>query len=397
MNTSSRTPPLAALLAAAFLAAALAACDNEFGIISSIQAEKEQTGTKLFLNTTVTKALAFNGSIYASSSRLYSRPASGGAWAAVPVASRSDYAILSIAASATKLYAAVLDSSGTGKVFGYDGASWTEVGLPTDIAAPDTFLVDALFSAGTEIYAQAHVTDPDGASRYTLYRLSSGALSAAVAGMVGIDSPVAGVAERVPGEFWYVARGTSSTAALSAKVMTGTNAAASTDHATTGLVPLGLAAGTKINRIAVGGTVLYLGATDGALYAYGGTAWSSGKPGGDDGIPLGAIALVSDGGADRLLVGTDTVSSTEAADGYYEGSSGGSVLGWSFASGSDGAFAQSSSVYSTTITGKPVLGFLHDAANGTLYACLAPGASGGIYGLYSTKLESGAWTGWRAE
>ncbi|MDP3177386.1 MAG: hypothetical protein Q8M76_05740, partial [Spirochaetaceae bacterium] len=62
MKTSSRTSLLAALLASAVLTTALASCDNEFGIISSIQAEKEQTGTKLFLNPMVTKALVFNNS-----------------------------------------------------------------------------------------------------------------------------------------------------------------------------------------------------------------------------------------------------------------------------------------------------------------------------------------------
>jgi hypothetical protein len=174
--------------------------------------------------------------------------------------------------------------------------------------------------------------------------------------------------------------------------MRGTAANAGTDNKA---AEAGMAAGTRVNRIAVGGTVLYLGATDGTLYAYDGTTWSSGKPGGDAGIPLGAITLVNG----KLLVGTDTVSSSDAADGYYEGSSGGSVVGWTFASGADGAFAQSSSVYSTTISGKPVLDFHYvaDSANGALYACLAPGASGGIYGLYSTKLVGGVWTGWTAE
>jgi hypothetical protein len=152
MNTSSRMPVLSALLASAILSiAALASCNNEFGIIDSIQTEKKQAGSNLFRNTTVTKVLAFKNAIYASSSRLYSRAAAGGSWSVVSVGplSSSSYYSLSIAATTSNLYVAVLDSAGLGKVYGFDGSSWTEIGLPTGILSPDTFLVDALFSAGT--------------------------------------------------------------------------------------------------------------------------------------------------------------------------------------------------------------------------------------------------------
>ncbi len=359
---------------------AFAACDNSFGVFHEIQTEKAQVGTDVFKNVTV-KALAEDGSnYYAAMAKVFYQPTGGGTWTVLSVNGDTDYYCVGLASDgAGTLYVATADKSTTALKGIYStansGSSWTKM----DSGEFAAKIVDSLFYANGTLFAAAH-TDTESSDTYYLYywdTVTSSFLAATFPS--ALDTSITGL----------VYGGSAYWAMTSGMLYTSTGSPFTFASDGTGGTPssaktlCGIAADSSANVLVT--------TTDGYLYTYASSAWSSDLLASS--VTLGVLAEVpidDAASAYRLLV-----AKHNSGYGYYEYDAvtkADPIAG----NNADAIFAPTASSYTTTIYTKPVMAFHYSATNKTLLIGLAA-QSTDTYALYSNTVSGSTWSGWTAE
>ena len=184
---------VAVLAGALALTLALAACDNTYGVFHEIQTEKTQAGTDVFKNVTVKTIAEDAVNYYAAMAKVFYRPVGGGTWIVLPVSNDSDYYCAGLASDGASIYVAATDTGGAATLKGIYkgtavGTTWTW-SASINTAAIGTKTVDALFWAGSNLFALAHVESTE---TYSLY-YSDGSTAFALTGLNALSAPVLGV------------------------------------------------------------------------------------------------------------------------------------------------------------------------------------------------------------
>lgn len=369
-----------------FAVVGLAACNNSYGVFSSIQEESKNTSTSTFYQTLVPDLVVYGSNYYARLVGIYSRPTSSAAasgWEYLDESSfGSDYVCRGMAAvnvgGNQGLYVAIRNGRGatsTAKgIFMYDGSSWTQVYTGTEN-------IQALYSANYEIFAVTLDTTSDSGSTYSLWHLNGSTLEATgIASVTTMPTNVVYFGASyycAAGKTLYSGSATAINTSTSAKTYTITRLA--TDEFS----------GSAAARIFLGTSTGYVYlSTDGsdwgssgklATYStsYGVTAMTA--------VPTGAA-----GTGRALLVGSSYV-------GYYEADVT-SGLG-SFTTGDSSNIVAAESNYDSSLGNMPVMSFVYSGTttSGVLFAC-ASAMAVDYTGLWSNKRSSNAWaSGWASE
>jgi hypothetical protein len=396
MRTTARALFAASIILASLLATS---CDNDFGVFQSVQDEKEQIGTTVFRKTTATGAFGLGDYYYACTSTLYRRSTEPSAttWDVVPINGSSSYSLRSAVAVGSDLYALISDTDPTDsslkKVFLYkrDNADvWTEVARPSSpyVTSAYTFDLDALYSAGDNLYAEGHLDDTSagtatGAHSYTLYHFDTTTSKfTAVENFSSLGVPIRGVASDGT-NYWFASKNL---------LYSGPNADGS--GATSIIGNFTDLSSKTIWWVSYAGA-FYVSTADGYLYQNGTAA---GYYVDDDDLPLSQVIEVPKQNDDKtigsiILVGTDSNDYDYPAVGYYEGSFGNLVVG-----STNHIVASTSGIYSSTVSAFPVHAFYYDSVLRNLFICVSPGTtSTDYYGLYESSWTGSSWSGWDAQ
>ncbi|HWP68426.1 MAG TPA: hypothetical protein VN437_03915, partial [Rectinemataceae bacterium] len=253
------------------------------------------------------------------------------------------------------------------------GTSWSAI----DATAIGAKTVDALFWAGSDLFALAHV---ESTGIYSLY-YSNGTTAFASTGLTALTSPVLGVAHD-GATYWALV---SSTTTLTAKIYSGTAAALTTDSTPAG--------GKNFVGIAVDSSNKVLATTtDGYLYTYS-AGWTSAVASSD--VELGVLAEVQASPTQKRLI----LGKYNSGYGYYEYIASSNTL-YNGNDADNAAFVPTASSYTTTIYTKPVRAMYYSATHSKLFIGLAAQGTD-TYALYSNTYDPTAaskyWSGWTAE
>lgn len=375
MNKRTISRLFLALFTAVFTAGAailvLSACTPGFGVFSEIQTEKAQVGTDIFKNATV-KALGEDGTnYYAVMGKVFYKPISGGSWEVLAVNGSTNYFCGGFASDGTSIYVAALDKASTALKGIYEGTVGSTVwSTAIDASALGAETVDALFLAGTELFALSHSgTIP----AYNLYHSSLLTLAPFTStGLSGLADPVLGVVWD-SSNFWATTRSKAYKGAAGAL---------------TESTPAG---GKNFGGIAVDASNnVLLTTTDGNIYTYAGT-WTSAVV--DLDIGLGSLIEVPVN-ADALNPYRLIIAKKDSSFGYFEynATTSSAIIG----NASGAIFAPASSSYTTTVHQKPVQAIHYSDVKKTILIGLAAQGTS-TYALYSNAYSGGAWSGWTAE
>lgn len=353
--------------------ALLSGCDNAYGVFASVQLETKQIGTDVFENVMV-KAVTGDGTRYYAQqgSKIHSRAAASTTWTVLPVgpSQTSSYFAAGMAFDGARLWVVASDPS-TLVLSGIhttadQGSTWTTIADP-GLASGE--LAQGLLAANGTVFLLSRVSSGS-ANAYTLreYLPSSASWASRLSGLA---SPISDLAW--DGSAFWAAAGSS--------IYTGATGAA---LAADGSAP----AGKTFSGLSTYGSALYVACSDGTAYARSGGVWGSAVTIASS-IAIGTMVSVPvSASAERLLIARH-----DSSYGYYE------YDGSTVTAGSAGLVTLTESNYSTTVYAKAVNAFYYhriNANSGTLFAALNPGYSSG-YGLYSTRWNGTAWSGWTAE
>lgn len=364
------------LVLALFILGAVISCDNTFGVFQSIQTEKKQTGTDVFLNANV-KAVTEDGSnFYAAMAKIYFRPKVGSTgWNLLSVNNSTNYFCNGIAGDGTSTVYAAISSSTDNSFLGIfkstdGGSSWTAV-TSTNLSG---LAIDGMWLVNGALFVAAHGSPAE--NNYKLYYDDGSGFALAGAGLGGLASGVLSVAFD----------GTSYWAAASSalyKGLTGSmteEASAGSPKAETKTIG-GICADTAAGKV-------FVTTADGLLYAHQTGAWTKATV--KTSLTLGPIAMPGNPSTDYLII-----AKSDAYDGYSEFKPSDST----YTEGKDGILVNATaSLYASTVYGKPVNSFYGSKDGKSFFIALsAQGTS--TYGLYRTDFDSGTgkWSGWTAE
>jgi hypothetical protein len=370
---NKHTTPITTLafLSAVSLAAVLAfaSCDNSFGVFQSIQTEKPQVGTSVFLNSTVRSVGEDATNYYAEMASIYYRPKSGGTWKLLSVNGSSDE-VAAMATNSPNLYVALKNASTGVTSYIYktsdSGVTWTSLGI-TGFGTKQLY---AMYSLNGTLFAATHSlgTTPS----YDLFYYNG-------TDFVSAGATVSSLASSIDGLVWD---GTNYWVMTSSQLFKGT-LGVFTEEKTTGTP----SSSKTLTGIAVdSANAIVVTTYDGILYKYASSAWTSNTL--DSGIKLGPILAVSGpSGEKRYAMGKH-----DTAYGYLEYNYTTNTL----YGGDKGFLVPLASTYSTTSYGKPVIGFYLMSDNVTMFIAFSAQGTG-TYSLYKNKFASNAWAGWTAE
>lgn len=364
----------ALLLGALFALLILASCNNDFGIMQSIQEEEKQAKDSVFYKTTVGGMAELGSNYYVQMNGIWTRPAAAGSsWSSLSGGGLpSSYSCAGLVEAGGSLYAALL---GAGVYSSADGTSWTKLSDPS-FAGKN---IDAIWEANNVLFLQDHGAGADTSSTetaddiYTLNYLNAGVLTGTgVPAQTG--KPFKGAAYD-GSNYWAIAGSTLFSGALGSMA-----AAAET----------GMPSGVTLSSILASASDLYVGRVDGSVYRRtGANTWNSATVLAD--AEVTALFEISSPST-RLLVG---LGGTEG-EGYYELAP---DLSAKLSGGASGALLSDSTVYSTTLSNKPVNAFFLDdlgAGSFRLFACATSGGLAGS-GLYANEFNGSSWGGWASE
>ena len=379
MNKKSVSRLFPALFALGSALLVLVACTPSFGVFSEIQTEKAQIGSDIFKNATV-KALGEDGTnYYAVMGKVFYRPITGGSWKVLAVNGDSDYFCGGFASDGSSIYVATLDTASTalkGIYQGTVGGSVWSTAIGTTAFGTET--VDALFLAGTELFALTHAGS---SASYKLY--SSSLTTTPPAAFVATALP--NQTEPVLGVVWD--RITKYWALTSSKVYNGNAASSLSTPDTPG-------SGKTFGGIAVDASnSVLVTTTDGYLYTNSADSWS-GAVEVDSGVGLGALIEVPVN-ADAAVPYRLIIAKNDSSYGYfeYDATASTTLIG----NDAGAIFAPAASSYTTTVHQKPVQAILY--SSGVKKTIMIGLAAQGTYtyALYSNTYSGGVWSGWTAE
>jgi len=374
-----RTSIGAAVLAGALaLTLAFAACDNSYGVFHEIQTEKTQAGTDVFKNVTVKTIAEDAVNYYAAMAKVFYRPVVGGTWIVLPVSNDSDYYCAGLASDGASIYVATTDTGGTATLKGlYKGTvGGTVWSASIDTTAIGTKTVDALFWAGSNLFALAHV---ESTGKYTLY-YSDGSTAFVSTGLSDLSVPVLGVVYDGL-TYWVI---TSTTVYTGAAGALAADTAASTPSGNKTLA--GIAVDSS-NRVLVT-------TRDGYLYTYS-AGWGSSVAINTD-VELGALVEAPASPTEKRLI----LAKHNTGYGYYEFIAS-SATRYDGNDATNAAYVPLASSYTTTVYTKPVCMIYYSSTTKKLLIALAAQGTDS-YALYSNAYDPASssakyWSGWTAE
>jgi hypothetical protein len=430
MRTTGRAIYAASLLLASILASS---CDNSYSVFKSIEGEKKQNGTKVFQETTATNAFRLNNTYYASTGRLYSHAVmtpvnDGNAWNQVNIGGHSSYTLRSVVlvSSTTPTIYALIETgteSASGSTGSYgtgvtvslysstDGSTWTQIATPAvpsplPASGSYTFLLDALFTANGQLYAEGNLAINTGgqypASYFYLYYFNSASFQPVTPGSATTNAffptyqysssgnvttcSIRGVGyDTNTSNYWFAASNGTSSGPYN-ELYSGTSADGS--NAISVLGSFNFLDSNTIWQISSAGSYVYIATTTGYLYQSGTATRDSVSSN-----PLTCVVQVPSSSGNILLVGSDVVNSSYSPTGYYEGTFNNLVSG-----STNSIVSSTSSIFSTTVGIFPVHAFYYDSSTGNLFCCISPGdTSTSYYGLYVSNWNGSSWSGWSAQ
>ena len=379
----------AACLSLALVALLLGACDNSYGVLSTVQEEDKTTATSTFYKATVTDLVHIGSSYLAKASSLYSRPdtsTAGSDWAYVAASKfgTTSYSCSGLAATSTTAYAAIREYV-SGDMIGLyssaDGSSWSMV------SGTATYDIQALYAVNNQLFV---IVRDSGASTYTLYHLNGTTFEGT--GIASVSPPSSSSVPITNGVYfnggYYFGAGTTlyngtPTTLASYKTGLGTITALATDD--------------DLYDTDQG---LFVGNAAGSVYRYdlGTTTWTAGV----------SVSTDTDYGITTMIVVPYGASSTkkvllvgdEYIEGYYEADVT-SGLG-SFKLGDSSEIIASTSDFDSSLQYLTPFSFVYagNTTDGILFACVSATTSDSYAGLWSIKLGSNAWdttNGWTSE
>lgn len=373
----------AALAAAIFLL--LSSCNNEYGILSEIQTEQENSSASSFYRSSVQAFARINGKYFAVTNAIYSRPvtnATGSGWAQVSVGSLgSSYRCRSVAVlGGSTLYAVIRDTSDTVQDIysSTDGSSFTALG--SNLAAKN---IQSIYAAGSYLFAVVNTSNTETTPTYALYYSAGGATFTAT-GLSG-SGWIPGVA--YDGGSYFVGQGNA--------IYKGDGTSFTSNKTVSGVVSS--ITGSDTN------TRVYAGTTYG--YVYGttdsGTSWESTAPwgtGSADGDVAVVKALVYLPASNIVVAGRSMLNDyTSTFYGYYEihlSGDPGLSSSTSYIGSSSSALLKTN--YSTTTQYLFVNGFYYDSTASRLFI-LENSSMKKLAALWSNYYDGGAWNGWVTE
>lgn len=365
-----------ALLAATlFMLGTVFSCDNTFGVFQSIQTEKKQTGTDVFLNASV-KSVAEDGSnFYAAMAKIYFRPKTGTGWNVLSVANNTNYFCNGIAGDGTSTVYAAISSNTDNSLLGIykstdGGSSWTTV-TSTSLSG---LAIDGMWLVNGALFVAAHGSPAE--NNYKLYYDNGSGFALAGAGLGGLTSGVLSVA--FDGTSYWAATSSALYKGLAGSMAE--EASAGSPKADTKTIG-GICADTATGKV-------FVTTADGLLYAYQTGSWTHATVKTD--LKLGPIAMPGNPSTDYLII-----AKSDAYDGYSEFTPSTST----YTEGKDGILVNATaSLYASTVYGKPVNGFYGSKDGKSFFIALSAQGSS-TYGLYRTDYDSGTskWSGWTAE
>lgn len=365
-----------ALLAATlFMLGTVFSCDNTFGVFQSIQTEKKQTGTDVFLNASV-KSVAEDGSnFYAAMAKIYFRPKTGTGWNVLSVANNTNYFCNGIAGDGTSTVYAAISSNTDNSLLGIykstdGGSSWTTV-TSTSLSG---LAIDGMWLVNGALFVAAHGSPAE--NNYKLYYDNGSGFALAGAGLGGLTSGVLSVA--FDGTSYWAATSSALYKGLAGSMAE--EASAGSPKADTKTIG-GICADTAAGKV-------FVTTADGLLYAYQTGSWTHATVKTD--LKLGPIAMPGNPSTDYLII-----AKSDAYDGYSEFTPSTST----YTEGKDGILVNATaSLYAPTVYGKPVNGFYGSKDGKSFFIALSAQGSS-TYGLYRTDYDSGTskWSGWTAE
>ena len=354
----------------------LAACNNSYGVFSSIQEESKNTSTSTFYQTLVPDLVVYGSNYYARLVGIYSRPTSSAAasgWEYLDESSfGSDYVCRGMAATSAGLYVAISNGRGSTStpngIFMYDGSSWSHVYKGTET-------IQALYSTNNEIFAATMDSTSDSVSTYSLKHLNGSTLEATgIAAVTAMPTNVVNF-----GGIYWCASGTSlysgPATAMTATTKSYTITRLSTDEFD----------GSPASMI-------FLGTSTGYVYrSTDGIDWGTGKSA-TYSSSYGVVSMAVIPGKNdpklELIVGSNYV-------GYYEAEVTSSLS--DFTAGDSSQVVSAKSNYDSSVGNMPVMSFVYigSATSGTLFAC-ASATAVDYTGLWSSKRTT-TWDGWASE
>lgn len=374
----------AALAAAIFLL--LSSCNNEYGILSEIQTEQENSSTSIFYRSSVQAFTRFANNYYAVTNAIYSRPvsnATGSGWAQVPVGSLgTSYRCRSVAVLGSTLYAVIRDSSDAmkGIYSSADGSSFSALGSSLDAKN-----IQAIYAAGSYLFAVVNSSDTETTPTYALYYSAGGATFNAT-GLSGSDW--------IPGVAWD---GTSYFVGQGSVIYKGDGTSFSSNKTVSGVVS-SITGSVTNTRVYAGTTYGYVyGTADNGSTWPSATPWGYGSADGDVGV-VKALVYLPD--SNIVVAGRSMLNDyTSTFYGYYEihlsGTATSGLTGSTSCIGSDSS-ALLKTNYSTTTQYLFVNGFYYDSSASRLFI-LENSSMKKLAALWSNYYDGGAWNGWITE
>ena len=355
----------------------LAACNNSYGVFSSIQEESKNTSTSTFYQTLVPDLVVYGSNYYARLVGIYSRPTSSAAasgWEYLDESSfGSDYVCRGMAATSAGLYVAISNGRGSTStpngIFMYDGSSWTHY--------TGTENIQALYSANNEIFVVTLDSSSDSGGVYSLWHLNGTTFALEPTGITSVT--------KMPTNVVYF--GTSYFCAADKTLYNGSATAINT---TTSSKTYSI---TRLATDEFSSPAIFLGTSTGYVYrSTDGANWIDNKLA-TYSTSYGVLSMtaVPTGTGSALLVGS-------SYNGYYEADVTSSLGSFTAGDNTKTYSVAATSNYDSSLDNMPVMSFVYsgDATNGVLFAC-ASATAVDYTGLWSNKRTSGVWAGWASE
>ncbi len=379
------------LAAAALIAGAFGACNNDYGIYASIQQETPGSTSGPFYKTSVAKVLKFavDSKFYAQRSTLASSADGTTNWTTVSIGSfGTNYACIGFGATTTALWAVI---DGAGLYTSTNGSTWTQAIADPTSNQTNSPMIDNLFVAGNTVFIEYHnelgTTSTSTDDTYSLATVSGTTPTAVTLSGISTNTSITGIA--YDGTNYWI---TTTSGVYSAGSSAGPFALDSS-------APSG-----KLDSIAASGSAgtIYVGSDAGYAYKHTGSGWTASPA-----LTYAVTALtevpvatsVSSGGF-VLLAGlganSSTLSSSSINYGYVQ------IDPANFTAtpvgGESSAIVNGNSTnYDITLLYKPVNDFYFDGASGRLFAGTASANISGATGLFTATVSGTTWSGWSTE
>ena len=349
------------------VAALSTACDNEVGLLASIQLETKENSNKIFVGAAVNGIVERGGKYYAYSAQIASRSTTSGSdWSVLESSVfGEDYYCSGLAATSTTLYAAIRSNQGSATLKGIysstDGSSWSAV----DPAFASANNIQALYAVNDEVFAVVM----NSSTSYDLVHLNAGSFNQTIISAAdGFISPGAFDSN----DYWF----TGGTKLYYGSIFTSLFSSVSGASTPNGKTMTSVVASSLPSTI-------FVSTADRLVYKYDGASWTVSSA-------LSSTSTEKISSLAYLPTSSKVIAGMDTATGYYEldPTSLAAVYCTSLS-------ALAPENYSANpLSDKPVVKF--SLLGNKLFACVAAGNSKAS-ALWRNDWDGAAWSGWTAE